>query len=300
MEAFFVLEFKVPQMEDKEWIDPLLQMSDYMGCGYTFGNIFSWKENYNAMVAKEDDTLFIKSGSDDDFSFAYPAGKFDIKKAFDIMINYCCQKNVGFSLYGVTEEQKSEIEKVFPGRFEFEPDRSFFDYIYLSKNLIELAGKKFHGKRNHISKFNRLYTNWKYERINGDNLNDCREMAKKWFEKEIPAKDGIEPEIKALELAFDNFEALGYVGGLIRIDGEVAAFTMGERLNSNTFCSHFEKALPEYIGAYTVINNEFAKNELSAYKYINREEDMGIEGLRKAKLSYNPDILLEKYVVRGK
>lgn len=294
-----MLEFKVPQIEDRQWIEPLLRMSDYNGCGYSFGNMFSWSEYYKVSVAREGDTLFIKSGDDSDFSFAYPAGKFEIKQVFDVVLEYFRSKNVQFSMYGITSEQKAEIEKVFPGKFEFESDRAYFDYIYSSEKLATLSGKKYHGKRNHISKFNRLYE-WRYERITAENIDDCRKMADKWFELMEKTKKELEPEKSALKLAFDNFEALDYVGGMIKIGDETAAFTIGERLNSNTFCTHFEKALLHFEGAYTAINNEFAKNELSSYEYVNREEDIGLEGLRKAKLSYYPEILLEKYVMRGK
>ena len=122
-----------------------------------------------------------------------------------------------------------------------------------------------------------------------ENLNDCIRMTEKWIEEnEDKIEDGIDTELDVIKRAFDNFTALGFVGGIIRVDGEVVAWTLGEKLSEDTFCTHFEKAFASYRGAYPIINREFAKNELSSYTFINREEDMGLEGLRKAKLSYKP------------
>ncbi|MEG1436658.1 MAG: phosphatidylglycerol lysyltransferase domain-containing protein, partial [Oscillospiraceae bacterium] len=158
-----------------------------------------------------------------------------------------------------------------------------------------LPGKKFHSKRNHISNFEKTY-DWSYEEINKENMQECIEMNRKWeAENKMRNPDGMNKEELAIIRAFDNFDELGFKGGLIRANGEVVAYTMGERLNDNTFCTHIEKAFADIRGAYPIINREFAKNTLTEYEFVNREEDMGIEGLRKAKLSYNPVYLVSKY-----
>lgn len=288
-----MLEFHEPKIEDKKWVDDLLVRSDHLGCTYCFGTIFDWRKMYGTEIAKYKDTLIIRSGKKKKV-YSYPAGDFDVKEVFEVMIDDAHKNNSKFSVYGITTEQKDVLESTFPDKFNFEFDRDFCDYIYNSEDLINLSGKKYHGKRNHVSKFMRTYDNWTYETMTPDNINDCYEMAQKWYSLE-DTTNGLEDEKTALCEAFHNFAALEFKGGILKVDGEVIAFTLGEKLNSNTFCSHFEKALTEYTGAYTVINQEFAKNELSEYKYINREEDLGLEGLRKAKLSYKPAILLEKY-----
>ncbi len=189
---------------------------------------------------------------------------------------------------------KQTLEELFPNTFAFSYNRDYSDYIYLVEDLMYLKGKKFHGKRNHINQFlkNNEFT---YEPMTPENIPECREMNEKWKEQNDSGDSrSLETELRAVDMAFRYFEKFGFVGGLIRIRGEVAAFTIGERLNSDTFVSHIEKAYHDIQGLYPMINQQFALNCMEGYKYVNREEDMGVEGLRKAKLSYNPVIILEK------
>lgn len=188
---------------------------------------------------------------------------------------------------------REKVEAMFPGKFEFEPLRDSYDYIYLTENLINLPGKKFHGKRNHIAAFVRD-NEWSYEPITADNLDECIAMNAEW-ERRNREKDpeAMDDELDAINISFKNYFELGFVGGLLRANGEVVAFTFGEEMNPEMFCTHIEKAYADVRGAYPMINREFAANALSQYKYVNREDDTGSEGLRKAKLSYYPDILLE-------
>lgn len=203
-------------------------------------------------------------------------------------------------MFGLNNECVKKVEELFPGKFDFEPLRDSFDYIYLTENLINLPGKKFHGKRNHIAAFMRE-NEWSYEPITADNLDECRAMNAEW-ERRNREKDpeAMDDELDAINISFENYFDLGFVGGLLRANGEVVAFTFGEEMNPEVFCTHIEKAYADVRGAYPMINLEFAANALSQYKYINREDDTGSEGLRKAKLSYCPDILLEKYMARVK
>ena len=152
-------------------------------------------------------------------------------------------------------------------------------------------------KRNHLSRFARTYS-FTYEDLGPDNLEACLEIAKAWADQSMSTGEKVkspERELGALSLAIRHFDALALSGGLIRIDGKPVAFTIGEEINSKLFLLHFEKALSGYDGLYAAINHEFAARNLSGYEYINREEDMGIEGLRRAKLSYYPAILLDRY-----
>ena len=199
------------------------------------------------------------------------------------------------SFYGLTNEEKEKIEVTFPDEYVFYPSRNSFDYIYRVSDLAGLSGKKYHSKRNHISFFKKTY-NWSYEEMNSENLHECMAMNEKWFSLNVDKDpDGIDAERAVLNLCFDNFSKFAFVGGLLRVDGEVVAFTFGEKLNDNTFVTHFEKAFADIRGAYPMINNQFALNTLKEYEFVNREDDIGSEGLRKAKLSYYPEILLEKF-----
>ena len=161
--------------------------------------------------------------------------------------------------------------------------------------MAYLKGKKYHGKRNHITNFKKNNPNWSFEVLNRDNIQECIALHTEWIKNHEDDAD-YSFEFEAVLTAFENYEELGFLGGLIRVDGKVIAYTMGERHSDRLFVTHFEKAPAEIQGAYPIINQEFTKNCLMEYEYVNREEDLGIEGLRKAKQSYYPEIRLEKCV----
>lgn len=158
-----------------------------------------------------------------------------------------------------------------------------------------MPGKKFHNKRNHLAKFNKL--DYVYSPVTENDLDDCILFVTEKFNKESPEDHSSLAEQFAMNTYFSHFSRLGLSGGIIRIGGKIAALTVGERLNSNTFCVHIEKADRSFDGIYAAINNFFARSAMNGFTYVNREEDLGIEGLRKAKLSYHPAFLLKKYVV---
>lgn len=173
-------------------------------------------------------------------------------------------------------------------------DRDGFDYVYNSSDLAELKGKRYHSKRNHL---NRFYENdWSFEPITAHNIPECRDVLAKWLESGEPDEEkSVEADVVSESL--DYFTDLNYTGGLLRVNGEAQAFTFGEPSAADTFVVHAEKALLNYQGAYTAVNCEFAKTLADRFTYINREEDTGSEGLRKAKLSYHPAFLEEKYLI---
>ena len=219
----------------------------------------------------------------------------------EVIQSYFKEKEEPFQLYHVTESQFEQLESWYPGRFEIQYDRDVADYVYESEKLATLAGKKLHAKRNHINKFKATYENWSYETMTKDNVEECFQMALKWR-----AQNGCEDDTeKQAEICVTlNYlrllEELEQVGGILRVDGEIVAFTIGEPINEDTFVVHIEKAFADIQGAYPMINQQFVEHECSAYTYINREEDTGAEGLRKAKLSYRPVFLIEKGKVTEK
>ena len=226
-------------------------------------------------------------------AYLFPIGNSEPTEAIEYLIDYSKSKGECLKFVNVTKEFKDFLEEKFPDRFDFVENRAFADYIYSVDDLINLSGKKYHKKRNHLSNFKKRY-NYAFEQITSANLHECFEMYEVWLKNKNAENDENYDEYSAIKRAFDNFEKLGFVGGALRVDGKIEAFTMGEALTSETFCTHIEKANTDIVGSYAAINNEFAKNCLATFKYVNREEDMGIEGLRKAKLSYYPAILLEK------
>lgn len=291
-----MIDFDFPELADREWLSPELSASGKLGSEWAFGTLFIWKNTYYSKVCHvQDGTLFCFSGPLHTYNMPL-CDKSHIAQLVELMIADASERGNSFQLWGANEDQAKELEQMFPGRFRFETDRNASDYIYRSEDLIHLSGRKFHGKRNHIAQFERKY-DWSYEDLTHENLEDCRSVAKQWCAAHGGCRDknGFASEPCAIDRALDNFDGLHLAGGLIRIKGEPVAFTIGEEINPQIYLLHFEKALDGYDGLYAVINHEYAARHLESYEFINREEDMGIEGLRKAKLSYHPAILLNRY-----
>jgi hypothetical protein len=238
----------------------------------------------------------IRYRENEDFEYSFPFGEGDKKETIELLRGICHAHNHGLRLYPIDDVGRRKLIEWFPGEFEIDADRSDFDYIYTVEKLSTLRGKKLHGKRNHIARF-MDDNDWRYDKMSSDNIDECRKMAREWIAaREEKWNDEMQEEMDVLEIAFDNFYELGFVGGVLYKQEEIVAFTIGERLNSDTLVVHFEKAYPDLQGAYPMINQQFVLHEGQGYAYINREEDTGDPGLRKAKLSYYPDILLKKYM----
>ena len=202
-------------------------------------------------------------------------------------------------------EVKARLEEMFPGRYEFSPVRRSFDYLYETKKMVSLAGKKYQPKRNFISRFKTQNPDWTYESIcpDGDpelcrrQLEECRAMTDEWCALNGCIHDeSMQMEACAVRKALEDFIPLKLRGGMLRTGGRLVAYTLGERLNSDTFIVHAEKAFSDVTGAYPMISRTFLEHEAAGLQYVNREDDAGDEGLRKAKLSWNPAYMLEKYL----
>ena len=230
-------------------------------------------------------------------------GQGDIRPVLEAIIQDARARDIPCCITGLSKENIETLERLYPGRFRFMCDRSGFDYVYNIDDLADLKGRKFQKKRNHLNRFRSLYPAWRTEALTPANMDAVREMAAKWYEARLahdPQAD-FHLEQRALRRALDRFEALG-LEGLVLYDGDrVIAFTMASQLSADTMDVHFEKALEDVDGAYPAINQAFAQHLRDRHltiRYLDREEDMGIEGLRKAKLSYCPDHLTEKYWAR--
>ncbi len=283
-----MFNFHQPTINDFDWLKKVLIQAQPMSCEYALSNLIGWSSHYGAQIACIEDCLVAKIVKNDVFGF--PKGA-NWKSALETL-----RKEYEYhSFYGLTIDEKDLLEKAFPGEYAFYPSRNSFDYIYRVSDLAALSGKKYHSKRNHISYFTKNYE-WSYEELSLENIEECINMNEKWYLLNVDKDpEGIEAERKVLNFSFENFTKFGFVGGILKVDGEVVAFTFGEQLNDKVFVTHFEKAFSSVRGAYPMINNQFAINTLRDYEFVNREDDLGSEGLRKAKLSYYPEILLEKY-----
>lgn len=290
-----MLEFKKPEITDKQWVNDCLVHANSMNCEYTFGNLFIWSSAYSTEICRYKDFLICRWGKDDDINYSLPLGEGDFTDAVSAIIDYAKSNGETPVIYGITEGYLGLMQEAFTGMFTYKYDDGNNDYIYSTEKMASLSGKKYHGKRNHITNFKKNNPDWSFEKISKDNINECLALHSKWIENKDPDDEDYSLEFEAVKKAFEYFDELDMVGGLIRVNGEVIAYTLGEpQMNGHCFVSHFEKAPADMIGAYPIINQEFTKNCLMQYEYVNREEDLGIEGLRKAKQSYHPEIWLEK------
>jgi hypothetical protein len=283
-------------LADRGWINEKLKVDDMNACEYTFANNFIWAKVYDVQVGEVNGCGVIRYRENENFEYSFPFGEGDKKETIELLRGICHAHNHGLRLYPIDDVGRRKLIEWFSGEFEIDADRSDFDYIYTVEKLSTLRGKKLHGKRNHIARF-MDDNDWRYDKMSSDNIGECRKMAREWIAaREEKWNDEMQEEMDVLEIAFDNFYELGFVGGVLYKQEKIVAFTIGERLNSDTFVVHFEKAYPDLQGAYPMINQQFIQHEGQEYVYVNREEDTGDLGLRKAKLSYYPDILLKKYV----
>lgn len=286
-----MLNFKKTEIADIDIFKRYLTDDGEFSCENTFVNLLVWQSVYGNMWAESDGQLIIKSGVGENEVFRLPLGN-DIKKGIGLIKEYCGDKEPKF--WTQDGKRLEKFRSYLGDMYGLEEVRDAFDYIYLQGDLAELSGKKYHGKRNHINAFSEKYA-WEYKKITEENIDDIKKCAEAWYSERASEGDKfLSCEREGINTLLDNAELLGIRGGAIYVNGSAVAFTIGSAVNSRVFDIHIEKALSSYAEAYTVINREFAKT-LDDFEYINREDDMGLEGLRKAKLSYRPAILLKKY-----
>lgn len=285
------MQLKNITIDDKKIFDEY--KSDTVHNQYlTFANLFLWKDAEKIQYFFYNECLVV-TGID-----------FNKKRYFMLPCVFCITndfldfiiENFGrdYRIVGLSGYMVEKAEENIGDRLTFIHERDMDNYIYLSEKLATLSGKKLHSKRNHINNFIKNY-NYTFHILDDENISEVKEFLKSWYEKKLLEDESIIYEKNAIENALSYYKELGLRGALIKVEGKVVAFSMGDKRNDEMAVIHFEKADTDFVGAYTVINRDFVKNCWTDVKYINREDDMGIEGLRKSKLSYYPDILLEVY-----
>jgi len=291
-----MLQFRKIELTDKAWIDRLEHASNFRSADYCFSTLYLWQKTYQPRIFQMNGRILVRSGTGADEVYAFPAGTGPLREAVDAMLADAAEQGVPFRMRGVTPEMQAELEALYPGRFAFSPDEDEYDYIYSAEKLAELPGKKLHAKRNHIRRF--MDENlWEFLPMTADNLELCLPVLEQWMDASGASDRELMEEPSAIRLAFDHFAELKLEGGILMAEGAPAAFTVGEKLSRDTYLVHFEKADGRVDGAYSMINCEFAQYILQQHpeiRYINREEDMGLENLRRAKQSYYPDFMVEK------
>ena len=295
-----MIEFEKLDVSKKQEYDRYLRSCGKRGCEYSFANLFMWGRQQAAVV---DGYLAIFSQFERRSVYPFPAGNGDLKVVLDAIIHDAGKRGIVCRLTGLTAEECVTLEELYPGKFNFHPDRNGCDYVYRIEDLSQLKGRKYQKKRNHVNRFRENHPNCKVLPITSENLEAVKEMTARWYDARLTPedRDSYHLEQRALCRAFQNMEALELEGIVLEEDGKILAMTMGSRLREDTFDIHFEKALDEVDGAYPAINQAFAAWLWEKYpqlQYLNREDDMGLPGLRKAKLSYYPDHLVAKFWAR--
>lgn len=312
------MRFKKINIGDKELIDRYLVAANRLSCEYCFADLFMWKDKYSTEYAIEDGWLYIRQYSIEDKTYYYYVPMSleeketndidknshhinindDLKECINKVIVDALENDYSLSFGNINEDLLRLFKEDYSDVFVLENIPDYSDYIYNSSELINLSGKKFHKKKNLINKFKRDYEGrWQYKPIVAEDIEDILQFNRIWCDNNL-SKDieDMYDETIAIKSALANFDKLNMKGGMLLVDGKIIAYTLGCGSTKDVFVVQIEKALSSYVGAYQMINNLFAMNNASEYKYINREEDLGIEGIRKAKLSYNPVIMAMYYV----
>ncbi|MBO5302905.1 MAG: DUF2156 domain-containing protein [Lachnospiraceae bacterium] len=292
-----MIDFKPISLQDKKIYENYLFKEDEHCCNYSFANLFMWGEQSTAILQEH---FLIFTHFKKMQVYPYPLGNGDKKTVIDAIIADAKERGIPCKITVMGEAQKAELEQLYPGKFTFYGDRDSSDYVYAIDDLADLKGRKYHRKKNHYNGFKKSYPDATVEPLTKHLLPQVKEMTDNWFLNKLTQNpDGdYEMEKIALSRALTHYEELE-MEGLVLLDGnEILAVTLGSRMSENTFDVHFEKARPDAQGAYAAINCEFARYIRTKYpqiQFLNREEDLGIEGLRKAKESYLPHHMVEKY-----
>ncbi len=299
------MKFDKIRIEDKPLFDKLLSMSPYIDCEYLFSTLFMWQDVLGYQRAIEDDCIFIRHSFNGRVQYHVPiCAPERIPERVKWLLS---AENDKLELFCVTKEHLEQLGSELRECFTVEENRDYADYLYNGENLRLLTGKKYHQKRNHISKFqNNYHWDFKTFTVAGEELLACIEVLEHWDRNKLENASWQERllvgnERNALDKCMKHFNQMGLIGGVLYIDGQPKGFTVGElatRGGIKVGIIHYEKCDGSYAGIYQAINQLFAKEALGEADYINREDDMGVEGLRKSKLTYHPVRLVEKYTLK--
>ena len=289
------LEFRKLTLDCMESLRPFFAKNQCRICDCTIGGTFIWRDYHNTEYAVEDGVLYLKV-SYPETAFTPPRGEKACKSSYERIIAHCRANEMLPRLRSVSETVLESIIEMYP-KSEYRTDRAWSDYLYLSDDLKNLAGRRYAGQRNHINRFLKENPEWKFERVTAENIGAVRAYVEKSASEYAgESKVNIEGNKKALEV-LDNIERYGQSGGALIVAGEIVGVSLGETMDDTLFV-HVEKADVAHHGSYPMLMNQFARTfAADGVAYINREEDDGVEGLRTSKMSYHPVELLEKYVV---
>ena len=288
-------QFRPIALSDRDTIQPLLQRYQPQTSELTFTNLYIWREHYAYRWAMLEPWLIVVGEDESGATFALPpvgppAREAVVHRVLDWL------RSEGESDPRIERADQRLVDELGKDDdLRVEATRDHYDYVYLTEQLISLEGRKLHGKRNHINQFERAY-DYQYDALDDRYVDPCLDLTEAWCDLRRCEEDmGLMDEWDAVREALTHWRDLRITGGVLLVDGRVAAFSLGEKLNDPTAVVHVEKANPDLSGAYAMINQQFCEHAWAGLRYVNREQDLGIEGLRRAKLSYQPDHLVAKY-----
>lgn len=292
-----MLHFQKLDLTKKDLYNEYLMGCGERGCEYSLVNLYLWGRQQVAIV---DDCLALFSQFQRSSVYPFPIGDGDVGAVLDAIIHDARARGLECRFTSMTATDCAILEERYPNQFRFHPDRDSCDYIYRIEDLAKLPGRKYQKKRNHLNRFRENHPDCTAVPITEALLSQVEKMVEQWYEsRRTPeTQDEFHLEQVALRRAFSHFEELGLEGTVLLDNGQILAMTMGSFLNESTFDVHFEKALDEVDGAYAAINQAFSAHLHQKYpnlRWLNREDDLGLPGLRKAKLSYNPDHFVVKF-----
>jgi len=292
-----MIEFRPVRLEDRATIERRTMSSDIRNCDLAFANMFCWQGVYRSAWAIVEGFLVIRFHIDGGTRIGYmqPLGEGDFASIIPALRDDAHRYGQRLRIIGLTDEGRDLIRRTHPGAFAFASDRALEDYIYRADDLRTLPGRRYQPKRNHINRFVAACPDYRYEELTPDRFAECMALEREWRRAHEGHASELCAEQRAMQLAFAHFEELGLRGGCIYVGDRLAAFTYGSAVNDHTFVTHVEKADTAFDGAFTIINKLFAQHLPERFTFINREEDLGIEGLRQAKLSYHPVLLQHKF-----
>lgn len=295
------LPFHPLTLDDKETVQKFVFHTECRNCDLNFMNLVSWRFLYETELAVVDNWLLFRFKADGHLAYLPPIGEGDFASIVKMLLHDAKLQGHAFLMLGICENKLAELHKAIPNFFQATANRNYADYIYKREDLASLTGKRFQSKRNFVNRFIKCYPTYEVLPLTRELIPQCITLDEEWeTHKKTEADAGrytYEAERKSLLNVFKHWEALNGQGIAIRVNDHIIAFTYGAPINYDTFDVCAEKADTNYEGAFAIINKEFACRIPQQYVFINREEDLGIEGLRRAKISYHPEIILNKYTV---
>lgn len=301
-----MFEFHTPTTEDLAWAVPCLDAGGRQACEYSFTNLMCWGSSYRQEIAHYRGFLLARFWLPSGPAYLWPAGAGEEREALELLREDSHAHGIRLRLAAAAREDIDKAAEWFPGRFRAFADPANADYCYEVEKMATLAGKKLHGKRNHIHRFLENHEGrWSFSPMTAQDLPECLAVAADWRRQSLSREgdndlESLAAEEAALELSFRHFDALGLEGGVLRVDDKLIGFTVASRITDQICDVHFEKAYADIQGAYPMVAREFARQLHARHPeltWLNRENDLGLEGLRRAKRSYYPDRMIEKYTL---